>query len=144
MVFLIAAPTHDAGIPMLATIGLAGYGIHRYRANHPRQVPPPPPPMAPPLYVSPPVYLPPDAPRGERRTRQAIPQAVKVAVAARDQGRCQCTRDYCHGYPGLCGSTMDPHFDHIVPWSKSGADTVGNLQILCGPCNRRKGADDII
>ena len=72
--------------------------------------------------------------------RKAIPQAVKIAVAVRDGGQCQCTRANCHGYD-KCGSTVEPHYDHIIPWSKGGTDTVGNLQVFCGPCNRRKGAD---
>jgi 5-methylcytosine-specific restriction endonuclease McrA len=71
------------------------------------------------------------APVGERNTR-SIPQDVKIAVAARDGGRCR-----------QCGSTTDLHFDHVIPWSKGGANTVTNIQLLCGPCNRRKGADDI-
>jgi len=78
-------------------------------------------------------FLVPDsqAPVGERNTR-SIPQDVKIAVAARDGGRCR-----------RCGSTADLHFDHVIPWSKGGANTVANIQLLCGPCNRRKGADDI-
>jgi hypothetical protein len=83
----------------------------------------------------------PAEPRGS--SRRTIPQAVKVAVAARDNGRCQCVARGCHGHSGMCGSTVEPHFDHVTPWSKGGTDTVGNLQILCGPCNRRKGADNI-
>ncbi len=76
--------------------------------------------------------------------RRAIPQAVKVAVAARDSGQCQCRAGFaCHRYSGVCGSTDEPHYDHIIPWSKGGTDTADNLQILCGPCNRRKGADNI-
>ena len=71
------------------------------------------------------------APVGERNTR-SIPQDVKIAVAARDGGRCR-----------QCGSTTELHFDHVIPWSKGGANTVANIQLLCGPCNRRKGADDI-
>ena len=71
------------------------------------------------------------APVGERNTR-SIPQDVKIAVAARDGGRCR-----------QCCSTTDLHFDHVIPWSKGGANTVANIQLLCGPCNRRKGADDI-
>jgi hypothetical protein len=71
------------------------------------------------------------APVGERNTR-SIPQDVKIAVAARDGGRCR-----------QCGSATDLHFDHVIPWSKGGANTVANIQLLCGPCNRRKGADDI-
>jgi HNH endonuclease len=71
------------------------------------------------------------APVGERNTR-SIPQDVKIAVAARDGGRCR-----------QCGSATDLHYDHVIPWSKGGANTVANIQLLCGPCNRRKGADDI-
>ena len=68
---------------------------------------------------------------GERNTR-AIPQDVKIEVAVRDGGRCR-----------QCGSNKELHFDHVIPWSKGGPNTVGNIQLLCGTCNRRKGADDI-
>lgn len=71
------------------------------------------------------------APVGQRNTR-AIAQDVKVAVAARDGGKCR-----------QCGSAQELHFDHVIPWSRGGANTISNLQLLCGPCNRRKGADDI-
>ena len=50
--------------------------------------------------------------------RRAIPQAVKVAVAARDMGQCQCIAAACHGW-GMCGSTEEPHYDHITPWSRA-------------------------
>ena len=76
----------------------------------------------------------PSAPRGapgERQSR-AIPQEVKIAVSVRDQGKCV-----------QCGSTDDLHFDHKIPWSRGGTNTVNNIQLLCGTCNRRKGADDI-
>lgn len=84
-----------------------------------------------------------DAPVGERRKRQAIPQDIKIAVAARDQGRCRCTAYPCHGHTSRCNSTRNLHYDHVIPWSGGGLDTVQNLQLLCGPCNLRKGADDI-
>jgi hypothetical protein len=72
-------------------------------------------------------YSPPDnKPVGERNSR-SIPQDVKVAVSARDGGKCK-----------LCGSTKDIQFDHVIPWSRGGASTVKNIQLLCGPCNRRK------
>jgi 5-methylcytosine-specific restriction endonuclease McrA len=99
---------------------------------------------SPPRHRKPPAALPgrarTESPRGS--SRKAIPQSVKVAVAARDRGKCHCRAGIC-GHRGMCGSTEEPHYDHIIPWSKGGTDTADNLQILCGPCNRRKGADDI-
>jgi len=62
------------------------------------------------------------------RTRH-IPQDVKIAVSVRDQGRCR-----------QCGSAENLHFDHIIPYSRGGANTVDNIQLLCATCNLRKGA----
>jgi 5-methylcytosine-specific restriction endonuclease McrA len=73
----------------------------------------------------------PSSPLGERNSR-TIPQAVKIKVSNRDQGRCR-----------QCGSEDDLHFDHVIPWSRGGANTVKNVQLLCGRCNRIKGDDDI-
>lgn len=68
-------------------------------------------------------------PRPAPGRRATIPQDVRVAVAARDRGVC-----------GECGAREQLQFDHLIPWSKGGADTVENLRLLCGSCNRRKGA----
>jgi 5-methylcytosine-specific restriction endonuclease McrA len=38
-----------------------------------------------------------------------------------------------------CGSDHKIHFDHVIPYSWGGADTVENLQILCQRCNQRRG-----
>jgi 5-methylcytosine-specific restriction endonuclease McrA len=62
-------------------------------------------------------------------SRGAIPEDVKQLVWTRDEGRCR-----------QCGSNTELQFDHIIPWSMGGASTPENLQVLCGPCNRRKGA----
>jgi HNH endonuclease len=78
-----------------------------------------------------PATAPAPPPLGERNSR-TIPQDVKIAVAHRDGAKCR-----------QCGSTQDLHFDHVIPWSRGGANTASNIQLLCGPCNRRKGADDI-
>jgi 5-methylcytosine-specific restriction endonuclease McrA len=67
-------------------------------------------------------------PVGERH-RRIIPQDVKIAVSARDNGRCR-----------KCGSSEKLHFDHVIPVSRGGANTVANIQLLCGACNRAKGA----
>lgn len=78
--------------------------------------------------VAPPVASPVPPPVGERAKR-SIPQDVKIAVSARDGGRCR-----------QCGSTAQLHFDHVIPISRGGANTVANIQLLCGACNRAKGA----
>lgn len=64
--------------------------------------------------------------RGER---QPIPQDVKVLVWQRDSGRCV-----------QCDSNENLEYDHIIPLAMGGSNTDRNLQLLCGDCNRRKGA----
>lgn len=66
--------------------------------------------------------------RGGQLERKSLPQAVRDQVFARDGYVCQ-----------HCGSTEKLTADHIHPWSLGGPDTVENLQVLCGPCNGRKG-----
>ncbi|WP_298341834.1 HNH endonuclease [Ferrimicrobium sp.] len=61
--------------------------------------------------------------------RKKIPEDVKQLVMVRDGAKC-----------AYCGSTVDIQFDHIIPISLGGSSNPENLQILCGPCNRRKGA----
>ncbi len=64
------------------------------------------------------------APRRER-----IPREIKLAVWQRDGGRCVD-----------CGSDFDLQYDHVIPFSLGGATSAKNLQLLCGDCNRAKGA----
>ena len=52
---------------------------------------------------------------------------MKDKVWNRDGGKCV-----------LCGSNENIEFDHIVPFSKGGANTYRNIQILCESCNRKK------
>jgi hypothetical protein len=75
------------------------------------------------------VIAPPAPPPVGVRARRSIPQDVKISVSARDGGRCR-----------QCGSTAQLHFDHVIPISRGGANTVANIQLLCGACNRAKGA----
>ena len=39
-----------------------------------------------------------------------------------------------------CGAQFDLQYDHVIPVALGGATTAANLQVLCAPCNRRKGA----
>lgn len=38
-----------------------------------------------------------------------------------------------------CGATENLSHDHIVATSEGGKSEMSNLQILCMPCNRKKG-----
>ena len=63
----------------------------------------------------------------EKKQRTPIPESVKHEVWRRDKGKCV-----------QCGSNENLEFDHIIPFSKGGADTARNLQLLCQNCNRQK------
>lgn len=63
----------------------------------------------------------------EARLSRNIPQNIKNMVWKRDEGKCV-----------ECGSNEFLEFDHIVPFSKGGANTVRNLQLLCSKCNKKK------
>ncbi len=39
-----------------------------------------------------------------------------------------------------CGTSEGLTVEHVVPLSRGGSNAVTNLQVLCGPCNSRKGA----
>lgn len=63
----------------------------------------------------------------ETKKRKSIPQNVKDKIWRRDEGKC-----------AECGSNENLEFDHIIPFSKGGASTYRNLQLLCQICNRKK------
>ncbi len=62
----------------------------------------------------------------EDRSRY-IPKTVQREVWRRDGGRCV-----------ECGSQERLEYDHIIPFSKGGSNTVRNIQLLCEKCNRNK------
>ena len=65
-----------------------------------------------------------------RGKRETIPREMRRAVFERDGGKC-----------AQCGSNFDLQYDHVLPVALGGATTIDNLQLLCGDCNREKGAD---
>lgn len=65
----------------------------------------------------------------ETKTHGPVPDHVKAAVFQRDNGRCvQC---------GYSGEYIE--YDHKIPRSKGGPNTVQNIQLLCRKCNLAKG-----
>lgn len=68
--------------------------------------------------------------------RCRVPRWAKRAVFFRDRGRCvSCQADLS----GLLQIWAEDEFDHIVPLSLGGLNDVTNLQLMCKPCNLRKG-----
>ena len=65
--------------------------------------------------------------------REAIPRLVQREVWQRDGGRCV----ECSTRERLC-------FDHIVPFSRGGGNSVRNLQLLCEGCNLSKDRKSVV
>lgn len=64
----------------------------------------------------------------ELEHNRLIPTQVKMDVWKRDKGRCV-----------KCGSNINLHYDHIIPFSKGGSSTTAaNIQLLCARCNLKK------
>jgi len=56
-----------------------------------------------------------------------IPSYVKQKVWVRDEGKCV-----------ICGSRKNLEYDHDIPVSKGGSNSVNNIRLLCKDCNRKK------
>ena len=63
--------------------------------------------------------------------RPYIPPSLREAVMERDGRACR-----------QCGTTESLSLDHVIPFSRGGTDDIGNLQVLCMPCNLRKGVHE--
>ncbi len=56
---------------------------------------------------------------------------LKKLLYEKQKGRCN-----------YCGIKLDIRYfdvDHKTPVSYEGSNSIGNYQLLCGPCNKRKG-----
>ena len=72
------------------------------------------------------------ATNGFEGKRKPIPIKLRAVVFRRDNHKCL-----------KCGAEDGLSIDHIVPVSKGGPNTLGNLQTLCMPCNISKGVTTI-
>ena len=72
--------------------------------------------------------------RGEKRGAKAVFQYREIGgLLRRQKNRCaNCKRDISSRY----------HADHIVPLCRGGSNDIKNIQLLCPPCNLKKGAKD--
>lgn len=61
-----------------------------------------------------------------------VPRAIQRRVIAAAQGRC----GYCLTQEAITGTPLA--FEHIIPQSRGGSTTEGNLWLSCAQCNMRK------
>jgi hypothetical protein len=73
------------------------------------------------------MLIPTDDTKETDENRYAIPFEVRIKVWRRDNGKCV-----------KCGSRQNLEFDHIIPVSKGGSNTVRNIELLCENCSRSK------
>ena len=76
------------------------------------------------------------ADRAKRRTR--ILQGAQRVTQEQIEGLRRRQGFACNA----CGGSVVYHYhvDHVVPLARGGRHVLGNLQILCPPCNLRKGS----
>lgn len=68
---------------------------------------------------------------GQKRDTRQFSKAMRQKKYNQQGGKCS-----------HCGGQFEfwqMQGDHIVPYSKGGATTYDNLQMLCTPCNQKKG-----
>ena len=72
-----------------------------------------------------------DRPNSSDPRRIVFPRSVKNQLFMAQKGRCS----YC----GRVNRIRYLEVDHKHPVSRGGGNDIGNLQLLCTPCNLRKG-----
>ena len=68
-----------------------------------------------------------DTEEGNQKISVKIPTRVRKNVRRRDEGKCVD-----------CGSKKNLEYVHIIPLTSGGSNSVGNIQLLCKECKRRK------
>jgi 5-methylcytosine-specific restriction endonuclease McrA len=69
----------------------------------------------------------------ERGYCSAAWRRTRLAVIARDEGKCQLCGILVHG--------REAHVDHIIEKPR-GTDAMHNLRLLCQPCHSKRHAQD--
>lgn len=71
--------------------------------------------------------------QAQRRFRQGVGPGVTerdwTRLVRRYDGRC-----------AYCGTTCDPHMDHVIPLKRGGRHSIGNVLPACVSCNSSKSA----
>ena len=75
------------------------------------------------------------ASRNERQLRRARVEKERTFLILNKEIK-KLYRDPCF----ICGSKKDQSIDHIIPLSRGGRHSVGNLMTLCRSCNASKNA----
>lgn len=86
----------------------------------------------------------PDVGKRSEAKRRALKRGRDAfSVTSRDIRRLEIRFE---GRCAYCKSTLAPgyHLDHVVPLSRGGAHSIGNLVPACQPCNNRKAASTIV
>ena len=67
----------------------------------------------------------------QNKQSRHVPAAVRLAVWARDDGRCRF-----EGSAGRCRETALLQLHHVIPYARGGPATVENLELRCAAHNR--------
>lgn len=92
--------------------------------------------------------------KGHSRSGNRPSASARGYGAPHQQLRRRVLREHVARFGLVCpGWLVPPHsvshssslqLDHIIPLTDGGSANYGNLQMLCGPCNRRKGAESTV
>jgi Homing endonuclease associated repeat/HNH endonuclease len=74
------------------------------------------------------------SPSTKPRSRREVSDRQRFRILVRDGFRCRACGASPLRQPGI-----ELHVDHILPWSKGGETTDGNLESKCKQCNLGKG-----
>lgn len=74
--------------------------------------------------------------KGRLKRASYWPIWLRDALFYRENGMCaECT----NSLTGVIDPSLKPQIDHIVPIANGGTTDPTNLQVLCEPCNKKKG-----